>query len=213
MEFADLGAHCSLKSCHQLDFLPINCSACNKPFCKVHASFEGHNCPEQKQAVVLECPLCSCKIPCLIGQDPDRLMTRHIEKGCEKDKARRKLKRFTCTAKGCHKKEMEQVLCGRCKKQFCLRHRFHLDHDCTGPEPEKTWPLKPKKKPISTSAAASSKPKESAKTSHNDSRPSSTCRQDVLKETAARRKMQSKSTAKAGGGKAHSASSSSSWWW
>ena len=39
-----IGEHCSVESCHQLDFLPVTCSHCAKIFCKVHSSTDGHNC-------------------------------------------------------------------------------------------------------------------------------------------------------------------------
>lgn len=33
---------------------------------------------------------------------------------------------------GCKQKEMMKVICEQCHKNYCLKHRHPLDHDCTG---------------------------------------------------------------------------------
>lgn len=44
MEFPDLGQHCSLADCKQLDFLPFVCSNCKLTFCKNHFNTSQHDC-------------------------------------------------------------------------------------------------------------------------------------------------------------------------
>ncbi|XP_061458265.1 AN1-type zinc finger protein 1 isoform X2 [Rhineura floridana] len=39
-------------------------------------------------------------------------------------------KSFLCTYKGCDGRELVPVLCPYCEKQFCLRHRHQVDHEC-----------------------------------------------------------------------------------
>ncbi|EDR14931.1 uncharacterized protein LACBIDRAFT_306217 [Laccaria bicolor S238N-H82] len=44
MDLLQIGAHCSLPSCNDLDFLPIVCN-CNKHFCRFHSAPDRHSCP------------------------------------------------------------------------------------------------------------------------------------------------------------------------
>lgn len=43
-ELVNLGKHCSISDCHQLDFLPFDCVHCTKTFCKEHFNVELHRC-------------------------------------------------------------------------------------------------------------------------------------------------------------------------
>ncbi|XP_060077045.1 AN1-type zinc finger protein 1-like [Ylistrum balloti] len=45
-EFPDLGKHCSLQSCKQLDFLPYDCDGCGKTFCGDHKFPDNHKCDQ-----------------------------------------------------------------------------------------------------------------------------------------------------------------------
>ncbi|XP_038050391.1 AN1-type zinc finger protein 1-like [Patiria miniata] len=42
----DIGKHCSVKSCKQLDFLPFQCNGCSGIFCLDHRSFDAHCCSQ-----------------------------------------------------------------------------------------------------------------------------------------------------------------------
>ncbi|XP_033626264.1 AN1-type zinc finger protein 1-like [Asterias rubens] len=46
MAEVDIGKHCSVKTCKQLDFLPFQCSACSGIFCLDHRSLDNHNCSQ-----------------------------------------------------------------------------------------------------------------------------------------------------------------------
>lgn len=37
-----------------------------------------------------------------------------------------------CLKPGCKQKEMMKVICDQCHKNYCLKHRHPLDHDCSG---------------------------------------------------------------------------------
>lgn len=40
----NIGKHCDIKDCHQLDFLPFECDSCSKIFCLEHKSTTSHDC-------------------------------------------------------------------------------------------------------------------------------------------------------------------------
>nr|CAG4644179.1 EOG090X0APF [Lepidurus arcticus] len=139
MELPHLGKHCSEKSCNQLDFLPVQCDACNEVFCKDHTNYESHNCTSvyKKNVQVPVCPLCSQPVPGRRGEAPDLAVGDHIDRDCQSDPAKAKRKVFAnrCSLKGCKIKEVVPVICNDCKSNFCLRHRHTADHQCTGNRP------------------------------------------------------------------------------
>ncbi|XP_055959014.1 AN1-type zinc finger protein 2A [Patella vulgata] len=136
MELPHLGEHCSDSSCKRLDFLPMTCDACQKTFCGDHVTYSSHNCTEsyKKDNQVPACPLCSAPIPVKPGETPDIVVGRHIDTDCQSDPAKEKRQVYTnkCSAKGCKNKELIPVICEKCRKNFCLRHRHELDHSCKG---------------------------------------------------------------------------------
>ncbi|XP_046853168.1 AN1-type zinc finger protein 2A-like [Xenia sp. Carnegie-2017] len=135
MEFPGLGKHCSLASCKRLDFLPMNCDACNKTFCSEHISYNTHNCQSayKKDVQVPVCPLCNKPIPVKRGEPPDIKVGEHIDRDCLSDPAKenRKLNANRCSAKGCKKRELVPITCPSCRRNYCLRHRHPQDHNCT----------------------------------------------------------------------------------
>lgn len=44
MEFPNIGEHCVLEDCKQLDYLPVKCDHCQLTFCKIHFKAESHKC-------------------------------------------------------------------------------------------------------------------------------------------------------------------------
>ncbi|KAK2146134.1 hypothetical protein LSH36_630g01060 [Paralvinella palmiformis] len=116
MEFPNLGQNCSEPTCRQLDFLPVKCDACGKVFCNDHFRYEKHNCPEsyRKDNQVPVCPLCNTPIAIRKGQAPDLVVSQHIDNDCKQ------------------KKRLIPVVCEKCRKNYCLRHRLEEDHSCQG---------------------------------------------------------------------------------
>lgn len=134
-EFPSFGRHCSFAECHRLDFLPIRCDACEKQFCADHYSYEAHSCKDsgKKDVQVPVCPLCGKVVPVARGQLPDEPMNRHIESGCISDPAhfsRGQIYKYRCSVHGCRKRELIPMKCEKCKLNFCLTHRFPVDHEC-----------------------------------------------------------------------------------
>lgn len=37
-----------------------------------------------------------------------------------------------CERSGCRQREMMKLTCERCGRNFCIKHRHPLDHDCSG---------------------------------------------------------------------------------
>uniref|UniRef100_A0A3Q2LGQ7 Zinc finger AN1-type containing 2B n=1 Tax=Equus caballus TaxID=9796 RepID=A0A3Q2LGQ7_HORSE len=136
MEFPDLGAHCSEPSCQRLDFLPLKCDACSGIFCADHVAYAQHHCGSayQKDIQVPVCPLCNVPVPVARGEPPDRAVGEHIDRDCRSDPAQQKRKIFTnkCERPGCRQREMMKLTCERCGRNFCIKHRHPLDHDCSG---------------------------------------------------------------------------------
>ncbi|XP_066545532.1 AN1-type zinc finger protein 2A isoform X2 [Amia ocellicauda] len=134
MEFPDLGAHCSERTCKRLDFLPMKCDACQDIFCKDHITYVNHRCTSayKKDVQVPVCPLCNTPIPVKRGEMPDIKVGEHIDRDCKSDPAQRKRKIFTnkCSKGGCKQKEMIKVTCDQCHLNYCLKHRHPLDHEC-----------------------------------------------------------------------------------
>ncbi|XP_020026417.2 AN1-type zinc finger protein 2B isoform X1 [Castor canadensis] len=135
MEFPDLGAHCSEPSCQRLDFLPLKCDACSGIFCADHVAYAQHHCGSayQKDIQVPVCPLCNVPVPVARGEPPDRAVGEHIDRDCRSDPAQQKRKIFTnkCERSGCRQREMMRLTCDRCGRNFCIKHRHPLDHDCS----------------------------------------------------------------------------------
>ncbi|XP_030310117.1 AN1-type zinc finger protein 2B isoform X5 [Calypte anna] len=136
MEFPDLGDHCSWAPCQRLDFLPLKCDACEQIFCTDHIAYAQHDCTSayKKDVQVPVCPLCNTPVPVRRGEMPDVVVGEHIDRDCKSDPAQRKRKIFTnkCLKPGCKQKEMMKVICDQCHKNYCLKHRHPLDHDCSG---------------------------------------------------------------------------------
>ncbi|XP_036029277.1 AN1-type zinc finger protein 2B isoform X2 [Onychomys torridus] len=136
MEFPDLGAHCSEPSCQRLDFLPLKCDACSGIFCADHVAYAQHHCGSayQKDIQVPVCPLCNVPVPVARGEAPDRAVGEHIDRDCRSDPAQQKRKIFTnkCERSGCRQREMMKLTCDQCGRNFCIKHRHPLDHDCSG---------------------------------------------------------------------------------
>ncbi|KAB2634227.1 zinc finger AN1 domain-containing stress-associated protein 12-like [Pyrus ussuriensis x Pyrus communis] len=135
--FPDLGRHCQLSDCHQLDFLPFQCDGCRKVFCVEHRSYKSHECPksDHNSRKVVVCEICSASIE-TTGRDGEQdqklLLEKHAKSGnCDP----RKKKKPTCPVRRC--KEIltfsNTSTCKTCQIKVCLKHRFPADHVCRKP--------------------------------------------------------------------------------
>lgn len=124
MDFASLGAHCSLDSCRQKDFLPFDCSNCRNQFCLDHRNPVDHGCPARKDhPKVILCPLCSKSYKITREEVADSIINEHIRLGgCKQVIAKRKehFKKNTCTVKSCRTTKNTD-LCKKCNLVVCIK--------------------------------------------------------------------------------------------
>ncbi|GJP35154.1 hypothetical protein CLOM_g19667 [Closterium sp. NIES-68] len=134
--FPDLGKHCSVTSCQQIDFLPFTCDKCRMVFCLSHRMPASHECPRATvgDAVVLLCPLCAKAVRLVGDEDPNVTWARHERSGCDPSNLQRVANKRRCAAQGCKEvlSHANTVTCRDCTRQTCLRHRFGADHACSG---------------------------------------------------------------------------------
>lgn len=144
---SNTGAHCGVKECSRLDFLPFTCSQCQGVFCLDHFRFEKHSCPlaaglDQR---VLVCPLCNKGVRLEVGEDLNITWERHTLDGCTNPAgSESREKKARCPVKGC--KELltmsNSVVCSSCQQKVCLKHRFEDAHGCTS-TPSRPPPARP----------------------------------------------------------------------
>lgn len=141
----DIGSHCSVGACAQVDFLPFTCDCCSGVFCLQHRSYDAHECPRAggKDRRVLQCPLCRQLVRWTAEQDVNEVWEDHVRSGkCAPDDGKssstasgpqqKKKKKKRCAADGCREVLLtsNSFHCATCRQDVCLRHRFEGDHDC-----------------------------------------------------------------------------------
>lgn len=132
MELYDIGKHCNLKGCNQLDFLPFKCDGCNKVFCSEHWKSEIHSCSVAilHDRQVPSCPICQQPVPYRLGENPNVMMNKHIQNNCAPVSAHGKAYTNQCHVEGCKKRELIPFKCEQCRHNYCVRHRHVQDHKC-----------------------------------------------------------------------------------
>jgi len=106
-ELINVGKHCGLDECHQLDFLPIECLLCHKLFCKLHVKASEHGCI-----------------------DSSRTLTEQEVESLDAPVS------FPCSLSECKGRELTAISCEKCCEQFCLKHRLPGDHNCIHIQPK-----------------------------------------------------------------------------
>eukprot|EP00929_Paragymnodinium_shiwhaense_P084464 TRINITY_DN45162_c0_g1_i1.p1 TRINITY_DN45162_c0_g1~~TRINITY_DN45162_c0_g1_i1.p1 ORF type:complete len:393 (+),score=101.40 TRINITY_DN45162_c0_g1_i1:78-1256(+) len=125
--FGDVGAACAEPYCGTQDFLPFQCDACSKMFCREHFRHSAHRCTaaagRDRQVVV--CPQCRVAVP--VAADGSDALQGHV---CATENLAVSLER--CAARGCKEQlgAHNMVKCWRCRQAVCIRHRFEDDHPC-----------------------------------------------------------------------------------
>ncbi|KAL9232568.1 hypothetical protein vseg_007667 [Gypsophila vaccaria] len=133
----NLGEHCSLPDCRQIDFLPFTCDRCRQVFCLEHRSYTLHRCPQAdaQGVTVVVCPLCAKGVRLIPDEDPNITWERHLHTACDPTNYEKATKKRRCPVVGC--KEIlvfsNTVKCKDCTIDHCLKHRFGPDHKCPGP--------------------------------------------------------------------------------
>ncbi|KAK9711147.1 hypothetical protein K7432_008011 [Basidiobolus ranarum] len=97
---------------------------------------EQHQCPYEQEVSdvrVPVCPLCEKPVPVNKGENPNRRIDEHIRKGCKDPGTTTDSSpayRNVCSYSTCKTKVLVSAKCPACHKQYCLKHRFEVDHDC-----------------------------------------------------------------------------------
>lgn len=137
-QFPDLGKHCSLSDCKQLDFLPFTCDRCNQVYCLEHRGYIKHHCTksDKKDVTVVICPLCAKGVRLIPDQDPNITWENHVNVECDPSNYEKVTKKKKCPAPGCREVLVfsNTIKCRDCLKDHCLKHRFGPDHKCSGPK-------------------------------------------------------------------------------
>ncbi len=130
----DIGQHCTVPECKQLDFLPILCPSCRQVFCKDHSFVDNHPCSHEYDNV----------------PSPASIESRAAVPACQYG--------------NCGKRELTPVTCEHCGMSLCLQHRHQLDHSCQKYVPptqkmaktaEHVQEILEKKKPVQSSTNSS----------------------------------------------------------
>ncbi|KAK4749468.1 hypothetical protein SAY87_026917 [Trapa incisa] len=143
-EFPNLGKHCMVEDCRQIDFLPFTCDRCSQVFCLEHRSYVKHQCTkaDKNDVTVVICPLCAKGVRLIPDQDPNITWESHVNTDCDPSNYEKVTKKRKCPVPGCREvlTFSNTIKCRDCTVDHCLKHRFGLDHKCPGPKkPETTF--------------------------------------------------------------------------
>ncbi|KAM7269998.1 hypothetical protein ACFE04_029212 [Oxalis oulophora] len=160
-EFPNLGKHCSVDDCRQIDFLPFTCDRCQQknvfyfggfnlarrfyflatitiisvgPLVMLFLYFELIFC--RNDVTVVICPLCAKGVRLNPEVDPNISWDRHANTECDPSNYDKVTKKRRCPVPRC--KEVltfsNTIKCKDCLVEHCLKHRFAIDHKCPGPK-------------------------------------------------------------------------------
>ncbi|XP_059668419.1 zinc finger AN1 and C2H2 domain-containing stress-associated protein 16 [Cornus florida] len=134
----NLGKHCSVEDCQQIDFLPFTCDCCHQVFCLEHRSYNKHQCPKgnKHDVTVVVCPLCAKGVRLIHNQDPNITWELHVNTDCDPSNYEKATKKRKCPVPGCREilTFSNTIKCRDCTVEHCLKHRFGPDHKCPGPK-------------------------------------------------------------------------------
>uniref|UniRef100_A0A2P2QNJ0 Zinc finger AN1 and C2H2 domain-containing stress-associated protein 11 n=1 Tax=Rhizophora mucronata TaxID=61149 RepID=A0A2P2QNJ0_RHIMU len=137
-EFPDLGKHCTVDDCKQIDFLPFTCDCCHQVFCLEHRSYVKHKCPkaDRNDVTVVICPLCAKGVRLNHDEDPNISWETHVNTECDPSNYEKVTKKRKCPVPGCREvlTFSNTIKCRDCCIDHCLKHRFGPDHNCVGPK-------------------------------------------------------------------------------
>ncbi|KHJ33105.1 putative an1-like zinc finger [Erysiphe necator] len=110
-----IGAHCQLKFCSRLDFLPFQCESCGYTFCLDHRSETAHQCTRAGEWAA--------------RRREENLKSQPL--GIQKNM--QEMERY-CASSNCKTiigtSLSISVHCTSCNQSYCLKHRLKDKHDC-----------------------------------------------------------------------------------
>ncbi|KAG8917363.1 hypothetical protein FRC01_002502 [Tulasnella sp. 417] len=145
-ELLAIGQQCSHPACSLVDFLPIKCQHCTKPYCSDHFKPDVHSCdkfdPAKHDRIAPACPFCQKPVAFAAGVDPNIAMENHFETSCTvvasggligmraKAGGAGAGASPRCARAKCSKVLVAPIRCTACSQQFCAEHRFPSNHKC-----------------------------------------------------------------------------------
>ncbi|KAL0428525.1 UNVERIFIED_CONTAM: Zinc finger AN1 and C2H2 domain-containing stress-associated protein 13 [Sesamum latifolium] len=134
----NLGEHCSVDDCRQIDFLPFTCDCCRQIYCLEHRSYSRHQCMKANESdvTVVICPLCAKGVRLIPEEDPNITWESHVDVECDPSNYDKVTNKRTCPVPGCRGTLTfsNTIKCRDCSVDHCLKHRFGPDHNCPGPK-------------------------------------------------------------------------------
>ncbi|CAD8131504.1 unnamed protein product [Paramecium pentaurelia] len=124
MNLDDQMERCALEYCKRRDFLPFQCTLCNKKFCLEHKDLKDHECPFQfaeKKAV--QCSKCNKVIQYLSTKSEEEVLKQHVCEQVKKEEQK-------CPQCKVRLNEVNKYECKQCHREVCLKHRMQEDHNC-----------------------------------------------------------------------------------
>ena len=130
----DVGSHCAMQGCHQLDFLPFKCDSCQKKFCEIHRQYKSHDCSGEsaKDVTSLDCPICGKSIRFTRDVSADLRWEQHYSDDCSRKPAAVPKPPEKCPAAMCRAVlgVSNAMSCSKCGVRVCISHRMPEDHAC-----------------------------------------------------------------------------------
>ncbi|KJP88806.1 hypothetical protein AK88_01496 [Plasmodium fragile] len=135
--FSDFARKCDMDGCRYHDFLPFKCEYCLLSFCELHRNIQDHACANSKAAdlkKVVLCDYCNGVLP-----DKEGEIENHVNHKCTFKKKKKSL--VMCGKKGCKTvlNDINNYTCKKCKKNFCLSHRYFDTHGCVKENSHKSF--------------------------------------------------------------------------
>ncbi|KAK4432126.1 Zinc finger AN1 and C2H2 domain-containing stress-associated protein 13 [Sesamum alatum] len=134
----NLGKHCSVDDCRQIDFLPFSCDCCRQIYCLEHRSYSRHQCAKANECdvTVVICPLCAKGVRLIPEEDANITWESHVDIECDPSNYDKVTKKRACPVPGCRGilTFSNTTKCRDCSVDHCLKHRFGPDHNCAGPK-------------------------------------------------------------------------------
>ena len=117
-----IGAHCHYTYCNQLDFLPFRCESCKHTYCLDHRTETSHSCPKAGEWARRRAESKRTASGYTPSPKPNILT---YEQQCSEVSCKTLINTPLVTG----------VLCDKCNRSYCLKHRFTYDHNCANLTP------------------------------------------------------------------------------
>jgi len=119
-----IGSRCQQPYCRQLDFLPFKCESCKGTYCLDHRTESAHNCPKAGEWARRRAQAQQTAASPGYAPSPKPNILNH-EQQCSEPSCKNLIN--TPLVTGVH--------CDKCRREYCLKHRFTYDHNCTNLTP------------------------------------------------------------------------------